>query len=157
IVHVDLPETREALSDLLVRKDADAEGRLAFDILVERDLGAGQQANRDVRIADRREPAGDRVDELGRYELVADLGGTRGDMVQTIVAHGGDSFAVRQVGIRALLSEAAGAMIVCRTLSRLLSNVAMSSPQGRRDISGRSPDKIEADEIDVSPLRGSPR
>jgi hypothetical protein len=42
-------------------------------------------------------------------------------------------------------------MIVCRTLSRLLSNVAMSSPQGRRDISGRSPTKIEADEIDVSP------
>src|SRR5262249_31745267 len=48
-------------------------------------------------------------------------------------------------------------MIVCRTLSRLLSNVAMSSPQGRRDISGRSPTKIEADEIDVSPLHGSPR
>ena len=57
IVHVDLPETREALSDLLVRKDADAEGRLAFDILVEGDLGARQQADRDVGFADRGEPA----------------------------------------------------------------------------------------------------
>jgi hypothetical protein len=30
--HIDLPEAREPLPDLLIRKDADAERRLAFDI-----------------------------------------------------------------------------------------------------------------------------
>jgi len=39
-VHVDLPEARKMLSDFLVRENADAERRLAFDILVERNFGA---------------------------------------------------------------------------------------------------------------------
>jgi hypothetical protein len=40
VVHVDLPEAREPLSDFLVRENAETERRLAFDILVERNLGA---------------------------------------------------------------------------------------------------------------------
>jgi len=98
VVHVDLPESRQPLADLLVRQDADAERRLAFDILVEGDLGAGQQANGNVRIADCRETAGDRVGEPRRCQFVADLGGTRRDVVQTIVAHRGDSFSCELSG-----------------------------------------------------------
>ena len=60
VVHVDLPEACEPLSDLLVRENADAERRLAFDILVERNLGAGQQTDRNMRLPDRGEAAGDR-------------------------------------------------------------------------------------------------
>jgi hypothetical protein len=38
--HVDLPEAREPLFNFLVRENAIAEQRLAFDVLVERNLGA---------------------------------------------------------------------------------------------------------------------
>src|SRR6266481_6155016 len=57
IVHIDLPEAREPLPDFLVRQNTDAERRLTFDILVECDLGTGQQADRNVRLSDRRESA----------------------------------------------------------------------------------------------------
>jgi len=57
VVHIDLPEAREPLPDFLVRQNTDAERRLTFDILVECDLGARQQADRNVRLADRRESA----------------------------------------------------------------------------------------------------
>ena len=59
----------------------------ALHILVEGEFGAGQQAHRDVRLADRRKTAGDGVGELRRYQLVLKLGRTGGDMVQAIVAH----------------------------------------------------------------------
>jgi hypothetical protein len=39
IVHVYLPKAREPLGDLLVRQNADAERRLAFDVLLKRDFG----------------------------------------------------------------------------------------------------------------------
>jgi hypothetical protein len=43
VVHVDLPEARQPLFNFFVREKADAERWLAFDILVERNLGARQQ------------------------------------------------------------------------------------------------------------------
>ena len=43
VVLVDLPETREPLFNFLVRENADAERRLALDVLVERNLGAGNK------------------------------------------------------------------------------------------------------------------
>ena len=61
VVHVDLPEAREPLSDFLARENAEAERRLAFDILVERNLGARQQTDRNMRFSDRAKP---RVMEL---------------------------------------------------------------------------------------------
>src|SRR5512139_394820 len=87
VVHIDLPEAREPLPDLLVRQDADAEQRLAFDTLVECDLGTGQQADRNVRLPDRRESASNRIVEFRRYQLVFDLGRPVRDVVQTIVTH----------------------------------------------------------------------
>src|SRR6516165_11991054 len=49
VVHVDLSEAREPLPDLLVAQNAGAKQRLAFDILVERNFGTRQQADRHVR------------------------------------------------------------------------------------------------------------
>jgi len=87
VVHIDLPEAREPLPNLLVRQDADAERRLAFDTLVECDLGTGQQADRNVRLPDRRESASNRIVEFRRHQLVLDLGRPVRDVVQTIVTH----------------------------------------------------------------------
>ena len=70
VVHIDLPEAREPLPDLLIRKDADAERRLAFDILVECDLGTRQQADRHVRLPDRREAASNRIAEFQAAQAV---------------------------------------------------------------------------------------
>src|SRR6266404_1198338 len=87
IVHIDLPEAREPLPDFLVRQNTDAERRLTFDILVECDLGTGQQADRNVRLSDRRESASNRVVEFRRHQLVPDLGAPVRDVVQTVVTH----------------------------------------------------------------------
>jgi hypothetical protein len=65
VLHIDLPKTREPMPDFFVRQNPDAERRLEFDILVESDLGAGQQADRDMRLADSGETAGDGVIEFG--------------------------------------------------------------------------------------------
>jgi hypothetical protein len=55
VVHIDLPKACEPLPDFLVRQNTEAERRLTFDILVECDLGTKQQADRNVRVTDRRE------------------------------------------------------------------------------------------------------
>ena len=72
VVEVDLPEAREPLPDLLVWQNAEAKRRLAFDILIERKFGAGQQADRNIRLANRCEPSRDGIWEFGRYQLVLD-------------------------------------------------------------------------------------
>ena len=72
VVYVDLPEAREPLPDRLVWQNADAERRLAFDILIERDFGTRQQADRNIRLANRCEPSRDGIWEFGRYQLVLD-------------------------------------------------------------------------------------
>ena len=74
IIRIDLPETREPLSDFLVPEDANAERWLAFDVVIERDLGTRQQTNSDMRLADGSEATGDGIAEFGRYQLVLDLG-----------------------------------------------------------------------------------
>src|SRR6266436_4956010 len=91
VVLVDLPETREPLFNFLVRENADAERRLALDVLVERNLGARQQTDRNMRLPDCGEAAGDGILELGRHQLVRDLGRPGRDIVQTIVTHRRDS------------------------------------------------------------------
>src|SRR5438874_7790457 len=83
----DLPEAREPLADFLVRQNTDAERRLTFDILVECDLGTGQQADRNVRLSDRSESASNRIVEFRRHQLVLDLGGPVRDVMQTVVTH----------------------------------------------------------------------
>ena len=75
---------------LLLRRPS-LRGRLAFDIRVERNLGAGQQTDRNMQLPNRGEAAGDGIAELGRHQLVLDLGRPGRDMVQTIVTHRRDS------------------------------------------------------------------
>src|SRR3954452_9681474 len=87
VVHIDLPEAREPLSDFLVPQDTDAERRLTFGILVECDLGTGKQADRKGWLSDRRKTTGNRVVEFRRHQLVLDLGGPVRDVMQTIVTH----------------------------------------------------------------------
>src|SRR5262249_31498166 len=87
IVRIDLPEARKPLSDFLVWEDANSEWRLAFDILVERNFGTGQEANRDVRVADGGEATSNGIPEFGGYQLVLDLGRPGRDVVQTVVTH----------------------------------------------------------------------
>src|SRR6516164_507234 len=99
VVYVDLPEAREPLPDLLVWQNADAERRLAFDILIERDFGTRQQADRNIRLANRCEPSRDGIWEFGRYQLVLDPGRPGCDMVQTIVTHRRDSFFLWKAGM----------------------------------------------------------
>ena len=76
IIYVDLPKARKPLLDLLVRENADAERRLALDIRLERDLRAGKQANRNMRLADGGEAARDRVVELRHNQFVFDFCGS---------------------------------------------------------------------------------
>src|SRR6476619_7450592 len=87
VVHINLPEAREPVPDSFVRQNTDAERRLTFDILVECDLGTGQQADRNVRLSDRRESASNRIVEFRRHQLVLDLGGPVRDVMQTVVTH----------------------------------------------------------------------
>jgi hypothetical protein len=86
-IRIDLPEAREPLSDFFVWEDANSEWRLAFDILVERNFSTGQQAHCDIWLAHRGEAASDGIAELGRYQLVLDLGRPGRDVVQTVVTH----------------------------------------------------------------------
>src|SRR6516225_9089995 len=86
IIHVDLPEACEPLPNFLAGENAAKS--LTFDILVERNFGAGQQADRNVRLADSGEAASDGVAEFGGHQPVIDLGRPSRHKVQTIVTHG---------------------------------------------------------------------
>jgi hypothetical protein len=87
IIRIDLPEARKPLSDFLVREDANSEWWFAFDILVERNFGARQQANRDMRFADGGKAASNGIPEFSRYQLVLDLGRPGRNVEQTVVTH----------------------------------------------------------------------
>src|SRR6516165_5855595 len=127
VVEVDLPEAHEPLPDLLVWQNAEAKRRLAFDILIERKFGAGQQADRNIRLANRCEPSRDGIWEFGRYQLVLDPGRPGCDMVQTIVTHRRNSFFLWKAGMFLRLNKPPQVSL-CRMLSRLASNAAISSP-----------------------------
>src|SRR3984893_9069207 len=86
-IRIDLPEAREPLSDFLVWEDANSEWRVAFEILVERNFSTCQQAHSGIWLAERSETASDGIAELGRYQLVLDLGRPGRDVVQTVVTH----------------------------------------------------------------------
>src|SRR6266566_2292878 len=114
VVHINLPEAREPLPDFLVRQNTDAERRLTFDILVECDLGTGQQADRNVRLSDRRESASNRIAEFRRHQLVLDLGGPVRDVVQTVVTHRRHSSSCKKAGISPRTPELASRLALFR-------------------------------------------
>jgi hypothetical protein len=57
VIHVDLPESGNFVLDPSLAEQA--EGAIVLNLLVEGDLGAGQQTNRNIGLADGREAAGD--------------------------------------------------------------------------------------------------
>jgi len=67
IIRIDLSESRKPLCDLFGRQNANVECPLTLDIVVERDLRAGQQADRDIRLPDRGEPTSEGIGEPGRH------------------------------------------------------------------------------------------
>jgi hypothetical protein len=75
VVQIDLPKAPEPPGDLLVRQNVDAEQRLAFDVLLKRDLGAGKQTHRYERLADRGETAGDEPLNFVTISLSSIFGG----------------------------------------------------------------------------------
>src|SRR5262249_39575412 len=58
-----------------------------LDLLLERNLRAGKQADRDVCFSQGGKTARERVIELRRYELVSNVCGSGLHMVQTVVTH----------------------------------------------------------------------
>src|SRR5262249_58602814 len=60
---------------------------LELDLLLERNLRAGEEAHRYVWFSHGGKTARDRVVELRRYEFVSHLCGSGRHMVQTVVAH----------------------------------------------------------------------
>jgi hypothetical protein len=76
VAQIGLPKARKPLPDFLVGQNSDSKGRLALDIGLKRDFGAGEQANRHMRFADRRETARDRVVELRHDQSVLDFCGS---------------------------------------------------------------------------------
>jgi hypothetical protein len=85
-VQVYLPEPRDVFSQLLVGEES--ERVIALDVAVEHQLGPGKKAHRHAGPSDRRKATRDGIDELGRNELVADLGRAVRYVLQTVVTHG---------------------------------------------------------------------
>jgi hypothetical protein len=82
-IHVHLPELRDLFLETPDReaRSETIERIVALDLLIEGDLGPGEEANCDVGLADLCETSRDRVAEVGRYKLVTDLCRPGGDVV----------------------------------------------------------------------------
>src|SRR5215469_8288214 len=89
LVRVQLPEAGylEANSLLTCPAREKTKPTLELDLLLERNLRAGEEAHRYVWFSHGGKTARDRVVELRRYEFVSDLCGAGRHMVQTVVAH----------------------------------------------------------------------
>jgi hypothetical protein len=91
VIHVDLPEASYPMRDhpgLLIEEAQKKSGLLALDVAVERELGAGKQADGYVRLADSRKSLRRGVPKLCRNQLFSDLGRPGLHFMETVVAHG---------------------------------------------------------------------
>src|SRR5215470_2360545 len=89
LVRVQLPEAGYLVANSLLTCPAGEKTKptLELDLLLERNLRAGEEAHRYVWFCHGGKTARDRVVELRRYELVSHPCGSGRHMVQTIVAH----------------------------------------------------------------------
>src|SRR5580698_5549484 len=85
VVQVDPPEAGHLVLDASLAKQA--ESAVVQHLLLEGDLSAGEQANRDVWLAIGREAAGDRAGEIHRHEPIANFGRSGSDQMETVVTH----------------------------------------------------------------------
>jgi hypothetical protein len=60
---------------------------IAFDVAIECELGAGRDADSDIRLSDRRKPSRSCVSEFGRHKLFAATGFAGQDVAQAEIAH----------------------------------------------------------------------
>jgi len=77
IIQVDLPEPPDPVGDVprfFLEKTEEKSGLLALDIAIERNLGAGEKADGDLRFSDCGEAVRRRVPKLRRNQLVSNLG-----------------------------------------------------------------------------------
>ena len=81
---VDLAEARDPRRHSVA---AAAQDVIEFDIALERELGAGPQADRNARIGLRGEAARDRIPEAGGDQAVADLRLAGGNVFKAVIAH----------------------------------------------------------------------
>jgi hypothetical protein len=91
VIPVDLPEPGNFMSERprMPPEDAQLEsGRLPLNPVFEHDLGAGEQADRQVRLPNRRKPARMSIPELRRYQSISDPCRSGRDTIQAVVAHG---------------------------------------------------------------------
>src|ERR1700722_1341267 len=86
VVRVDLTEAGNPLIDAGPAEHR--ESAVISDIVVERDFGAGEQADRDFGLADFGKSAGDRLRKIGRDELIGHLRRPRGDRMQAVITNG---------------------------------------------------------------------
>src|SRR5262249_13864099 len=63
-------------------------GQFPFHVLLEPDLGTGQETDGDVRFRNRGKSAGGGIPKLRRDQPVADIGRARCDAMETVIAHG---------------------------------------------------------------------
>jgi hypothetical protein len=85
-VRIDLPESRDILSQLLVGKES--ERVVTLDLAVEHELRPRKKAHRHAGLSDGGEATCDGADELRGNKLVANLGRTVRDVLQAVVTHG---------------------------------------------------------------------
>ena len=88
-VEIHLPKASHFFANCLFTLPPYENGKseLELDLLLERNLRAGEQAHRHVWFSHGGKTARDRVVELRRYEFVSDLCGSGRHMVQAVVAH----------------------------------------------------------------------
>src|SRR4029077_7946462 len=86
IVDVHLAEAGDLVLD--ARPAEQAESAIVLDVILERQLSAGKQADCHARFSDRGEAARDRPLEVRRDQNVSNLCRARGDEMQAVVTHG---------------------------------------------------------------------
>src|SRR6266536_1163013 len=81
------PPKLSNFSDNLFALVKEVELRFILHVFLEREFRPWKQTNWNSWLSDRSEPTRDRVAKVGRYQLVANLCGSIGDKIQTIVTH----------------------------------------------------------------------
>jgi len=93
----------------------EVEWGLILHVFLECEFCPWRQANRNSRLPDSGKPAGDRVAKVRGYQPVADLCGSRGDRMQTVVTHRSGSIYCERTSSRPICHGISGDMTVCQS------------------------------------------
>jgi hypothetical protein len=87
LVHIDLPKSCHPMTGAGLSEET--EGAIVAHVVSEREFRAGKEADRHVRFSNGGEAARDGVGKFRGYKLIADLGWSRPDEMQTVITHWG--------------------------------------------------------------------